>query len=231
MERARTVGAWFLAFAGVSLAFGVPAMAQSVTPSPTAPRGATVTGEVTGGLASGSTLTISVDATMPGGWEALHLVEATVLSGSQELERLAFNIEDNRLTVGEQSIAVGTGAVATGEYLRVSGSKVVVTTGAGNLSFAVDASVIRTIPEGSRFELSVTDDLDATVSMTKQLAQPEDGGLTWATVATVVVVALLAGGFFGNLFASHRRPPAKMSVYGTIARRIDADRKPAARGR
>ncbi|MEX2421561.1 MAG: hypothetical protein WD670_07045, partial [Actinomycetota bacterium] len=113
----------------------------------------------------------------------------------------------------------------------VSGSRVVVTTGAGNLSFTVDASVVRTIPEGARFELSVTDDFDATVRTSRRLAQPEDGGLTWGTVVTVVVVALLAGGFFGNLFASHRRPPAKMSVYGTIARRIDAERKPAAGSR
>lgn len=202
-------------------------MAQ-VTPTPT-PRPATVTGEVTGALTSGSTLSISVDATMPGGWEGLHLVEVRVLEGSQELEHLVFDIEDNQLTVGDEKIAVGTGAVADGEYLRVSGSKVVVTTGAGNLSFGVDASVIRTIPEGARFELGVTDDFESTVDTTVRLAEPEDVGLTLGTVITVVIVALLAGGFVGNLFASHRRPPARMSVYGTIAKRIDADRKPAAR--
>ena len=203
-------------------------MAQ-VTPTPT-PRPATVTGEVTGALMSGSTLSISVDATMPGGWEGLHLVEVRVLDGSEELEHLVFDIENNQLTVGEEKIAVGTGAVAEGEYLRVSGSQVVVTTGAGNLSFGVDASVIRTIPEGARFELSVTDDFENAVGTTVRFAEPDEGGgLTWGTVITVVIVALLAGGFVGNLFASHRRPPARMSVYGTIAKRIDADRKPAAR--
>ena len=166
---------------------------------------------------------------MPGGWEGLHLVEVRVLDGSQELEHLVFDIEDNQLTVGDEKIAVGTGAVADGEYLGVSGTKVVVTTGAGNLSFGVDASVIRTIPETARFELSVTDDFGGTARTTERLAEPDDGGLTWGTVITVVVIALLAGGFVGNLFASHRRPPARMSVYGTIAKRIDADRKPAAR--
>ena len=204
-------------------------MAQ-VTPTPT-PRPATVTGAVTGALTSGSTLSISVDAAMPGGWEGLHLVEVRVLDGSQELEHLVFDIEDNQLTVGDEKIAVGTGAVADGEYLRVSGSKVVVTTGAGNLSFAVDASVVRAIPEGARFELGVTDDFGGTARTTERLAEPEDGGLTWGTVVTVVVIALLAGGFVGNLFASHRRPPARMSVYGTIAKRIDADRKPASGSR
>ena len=184
---------------------------------------------MTGALTSGSTLTVSVDATMPGGWEGLHVVEVRVLEGSRELDQLLFDIEDNQLTVGDEKIAVGTGAVADGEYLRVSGAKVVVTTGAGNLSFGVDASVIRTIPEGARFELSVTDDFGGTASTTERLAEPDDGGLTLGTVITVVVIALLAGGFVGNLFASHRRPPARMSVYGTIAKRIDADRKPAAR--
>lgn len=202
-------------------------MAQ-VTPT-ASPRPATVTGEVTGALTSGSTLSISVDATMPGGWEGLHLVAVKVLDGSRELDHLLFDIEDIQLTVGDEKIAVGTGAVANGEYLRVSGSKVVVTTGAGNLSFGVDASVIRTIPEGARFELSVTDDFENTVGTTVRLAEPDDGGLTWGTVVTVVVIALLAGGFVGNLFASHRRPSARMSVYGTIAKRIDADRRPGAR--
>ncbi len=152
-----------------------------------------------------------------------------MLDGSQELEHLVFDIEDNQLTVGDEKIAVGTGAVADGEYLSVSGTKVVVTTGAGNLSFGVDASVIRAIPETARFELSVTDDFGGTARTTERLAEADDGGLTWGTVITVVVIALLAGGFVGNLFASHRRPPARMSVYGTIAKRIDADRKPAPR--
>ncbi len=210
-----------------SLAFGAPAMAQSVTPSPDTPKAA-VSGEVSGALAAGSTLTISVDATMPGGYEGLDLVEVFVRSGDRELEHLRYDIDDNQLLVGDVEIAVGTGSVATGEYLAVSGSKVVNTTGAGNLSFTVDASVVRALPEGSRFVLSVTDDFDVTVTTTRQLEQPQDDGLTLGTVVTVVVVALLAGGFLGNLFASHRRPPAKLSVYGTIARRIETERKPVA---
>jgi hypothetical protein len=57
---------------------------------------------VTGALAAGSTLTIRIDGTMPGGWEALHLLEATITSGNRELDRLRFDIEDNKLTVGDQ---------------------------------------------------------------------------------------------------------------------------------
>ena len=79
-----------------------PASAQST--SPTAASGPSVSGQVTGALAAGSTLTIGIDGTMPGGWEALHLLEASIVSGNQELERLRFDIEDNKLTVGDQDL-------------------------------------------------------------------------------------------------------------------------------
>ena len=65
--------------------------AQSASPSPE--RGPSVSGQVTGALSTGSTITIGIDATMPGGWEALHLVEATIVSAGQELERLRFDID------------------------------------------------------------------------------------------------------------------------------------------
>ena len=54
-------------------------------------------------------------------------------------------------------------------------------------------------------------------------------GITWGTVLTAVFVALVAGGLVGNVFASHRRTPARPSVYGTIQRRIDAERSGSAR--
>jgi len=179
---------------------------------------------VFGALSAGSTLTIGIDATIPGGWEALHLVEVAVVSGERELERLRFDIEDNKLTVGEQDIFVGTGAVASGEYLRVRGADVVVTTGGANLSFEVDAHVVEAIPEGARFELSVTDDLGVSNQVVRTLAEPEGGGITWRTVVAAILVALLAGFFFGNVFASRRRPPQRLSVYGSIQQRIEQER-------
>jgi len=203
------------------------AEAQSASPSPE--RGPSVSGQVTGALSTGSTLMIGIDATIPGGWEALHLVEASIVSGGQELERLRFDIEDNKLTLGEQDIAVGTGAVASGEYLRVSGADVVVTTGGANLSFEVDTSVIETIPQDARFELSVVDDLGASDEVTRTLAEPESSGITWGTVVALIAAALFAGGFVGNLFASKRRQPARGSVYDAVQRRLESDR--AAKGR
>ncbi len=158
-----------------------PASAQSTSPSPTS--GPSVNGQVSGALASGSTLTIRVDGTMPGGWQALHLLEASIMSGNQELERLRFDIEDNKLIVGEQDLIVGTGAVVTSEYLRVSGANVVVTTGGANISFEVDAHVVKAIPEDARFVLGVVDDFGESAEVTRSLAAPESGGITIGTVS------------------------------------------------
>jgi hypothetical protein len=149
-------------------------------------RGPRVAGQVTGALVAGSRLTIRVDATMPsvgfpapGGWQAFHLVEVAIVSGSRDLDHLRFDIEDNKLTIGGQStVIVGTDAVATSTHLRVSGAEVVVTTGGANLSFEVRVQVVETIPQDVRFELSVVDDFGASDEVTRRLAGPESGGIT-----------------------------------------------------
>ena len=202
--------------------------AQSSSPSPA--RGPTASGQVTGGLSTGSHLVIRVDATMPGGWQALHLVEVSVLSGDRVLEALRFDIEDNKLTIGKaNSVIVGTGSVATGAHLQVSGAGVVLTTGGANLSFEVDAKVVTAIPEGATFRLGVVDDLGGSDEVTRTLAKPKGEGITWGTVVALIAAALFAGGFVGNLFASKRRPPPRASVYDAVQRKLEMDR--ASKGR
>ena len=223
--RRRALGAQLLVAALVVVLAGGAASAQSPTPSPT--RGPSVNGEVTGALAVGSTLTIRIDGAMPGGWEALHLLEATITSGNQDLDRLRFDIEDNKLTVGDRDLIVGTGATATSVYLRVNGADVIVTTGGANLSFEVDAKVVKTIPADARFVLGVVDDFGESAEVTRSLVAPESGGITWETVIAAILIALLAGGVIGNLFASKRRPPARLSLYGTIDQRLRAERESA----
>jgi hypothetical protein len=205
------------------------------TPTPTASTSAaipsattlpTVDGDVTGRGDAGKPLQIRVDATMPGGWDRLHLVEATLLVDGRAVDHLTYDIEDAKATLDDVAVIAGTGGVATGEYLRVAGSQIALTTGGGNLSMLVDADVVTAIPEGARFELGVVGDRGETATITRTLeAPPTDSGPTWGSVITVVVVALLAGGFVGNIFASRRRPPVRASVYTTIERRIDAERR------
>lgn len=219
------------AFAGILIVLvgsAGAAGAQSSSPSPA--RGPTASGQVTGGLSTGSRLVIRVDATMPGGWQALHLVEVSVRSGDRVLEALRFDIEDNKLTIGEaNSVIIGTGSVATGSHLQVGGADVVLTTGGANLSFEVNAKVIEAIPDGARFQLGVVDDVGGSDQVTRTLAEPKGPGITWGTVVALIAAALFAGGFVGNLFASKRRPPPRASVYDAVQRQLEADR--AGKGR
>ena len=57
-----------------------------------------------------------------------------------------------------------------------------------------------------------------------------DGGLSWSTIVTVVLVALLLGGVVGNLFASKRRRAPRLSVYEAIERRIGSEHDPSPDG-
>ena len=82
---------------------------------------------------------------------------------------------------------------------------------------------MKTLPESSRFDLSVTTDLGTTAETSTRLSEPEGGGISWGTVITAVLIALLAGGFVGNIFASRRRPPVRASIYGSIQRKIDEE--------
>jgi hypothetical protein len=84
--------------------------------------------------------------------------------------------------------------------------------------------VVKTIPEGARFLLTVVDDFGASAEVTRTLAEPQTGGITWGTVIAAILVALLAGGFVGNVFASRRRPPQRLSIYGSIQERIEQER-------
>jgi hypothetical protein len=214
-----------MALAGALVLAWPPSLAigQSVSPGAT-PRPTVTSGQVTGSLVQGGTLTIRVDALMPGGWQGLHLVEASVLVNGSVIEHMVFDIEDHKLSLGDQDIAVGTGAVAEGEYLRVRGTEVILTEGGANLSFVVDAEMVKTITEDPRFRLSVTDDFGSSDQMTLGLAEPESDGTTWGTVATFAVAALFFGVFAGNLFASKRRRPRRPSIYEAVQLRLEHER-------
>lgn len=223
--RSRTAGRAVscAAFTLVSLAFPA-AFAQTSGPASAPP---IVDGAVSGSLAKGGTLTFRVDGTAVGGWQNLDRIEADVVAGGETIEQLIFDIGDNRLALGAQEIVIRTGAVATGDYLRVKGADVVLTTGGPNISFSTKAEVIRAIPTGARFRLSVVDDFGRVAAATEPLEVSADQGLTWATVITAIVVALLAGSVFGNLFASKRRQPPRLSVYGAVQRQLDAGQEAA----
>ncbi|HKI29169.1 MAG TPA: hypothetical protein VKB32_07080, partial [Actinomycetota bacterium] len=88
-----------------------------------------------------------------------------------------------------------------------------------------DAHVVKTIPGDARFALGVVDDFGESAEVTRSLAAPEGGGITWDTVIALIAAALFVGGFIGNLFASkRRRPPVRPSVYDTVQHRLERER-------
>jgi hypothetical protein len=200
-------------------AIGWPAaLAQTATKPPT------VTGTVAGGLNRGDQLTIRVDAAVIGGFQNVRDVIVTLVSGGSELDHLSFDRVNDQVEVGGQTVAVGTGAVATGSYVRVNAANVILTTGGAHLSLAVTAEVVKELPSSTRFRLGVLLVSGGQTTVTRELNVGVQKGLTVGTVIAAVVAALLAGGLVGNLFASRRRPPPRLSVYGTIQRRLAEDR-------
>lgn len=198
---------------------GSVARAQSASPS-AAPR---IDGAVTGGLAAGGTLDVRADVTMVGGWQGLDLISVVVESGGRELERMVYDVDRSRVEIGDGDVLVGTGDEWAGTYLRVRGPRVIVTTGGPYMTIQIHADVLRTLPQTARFRLSATDDGGATVEVTRAFAVPDEGGFGWDVVLAAVLGALLVGAFAGNLVASRRKLPPKLSVYGAIQRRLDSE--------
>jgi hypothetical protein len=214
----------------LALALAGPAVGRSAAQTPT-PAALQVQGAVEGTTQAGGRLTMRADATMPGGWRGVHLVEFQILEGDRELERVGLDVDNNRLVVLDRYVLVGTEAVAVGTYLRVPASGIVITTGGEHLSVAIDAEVHRAIPEDARFRLSATDDAGLTRAVVRRPSAPGSEGFGWGTVLTVAIAAVFIGGFVGNLIASRRRPPPRLSVYGALQRRIDDERSSSGRPR
>jgi hypothetical protein len=208
----------------VVLGARLPAYAQSPSPAAAGPK---IDGEVSGGLEAGSTLTVRADVTMPGGWQGLHLVDVAILSDGREIERLTYEVESTRLDIGERDVLIGTGAEGTGTYLRVTGPRVIVTTGGPYLSIEIDADVVRSLPEGPRFRLSAETDAGDATRVTRTLGDGSDEGFGWDVVLAAALAALLVGAAAGNLVASRRRMPPKLSVYGVVQRRLDDEARGA----
>jgi hypothetical protein len=191
-----------------------------------ATQGPRVDGSASGELKLGGRLVLRIDAVEVGGWQGLHRLDVSLVVGGEAVETIRYDIEGQRLAIGDQEVFAGTGGLVAGSYLRVSGAQVVVTTGGANLSLSATASVLSSIPADARFLFAATDDAGLTSSVTRSLqAGKGGGGVSWGAVIATVCVALLGGAFLGNLFASSRRPPPRLSVYSSIQRRMDEERR------
>ncbi len=188
--------------------------------------GPSVSGEATGGVTPGSKLTLRIDAAEAGGWQGLHQLDASLVVGGRTLETVSYDIEDQHVTIGDEEVFAGTGDEVAGSYLRIGGADVVVTTGGANISLVAPATVLAAIPGDAQVRFRAVDDAGRSAGALGSIGSARaGGGVSWGTVVATVAVALLAGAFVGNLFASRRRPPQRLSVYSSIQRRIDDERR------
>jgi hypothetical protein len=171
----------------------------------------------------GARLTLHLWASSPQGWEALYLLTAALGPGGEE--QIAFEIEDNLLTVSGRPIVVGTGAVAEGRRLRVEAADVVVTTGGARIELTLRARVLAGLEGGAPLRLGAEDDRGRRASVERALAVvgARRSPVGWATVAGAAFGALLAGVLLGSA-VSARRHPRHVSVYEAVQRRIDRER-------
>lgn len=191
-----------------------------------ATQGPRVEGSASGELAQGGRLVLRIDVAEVGGWLGLRRLDLSLVVAGQAVETMTYDIEGQRVAIGDQEVFAGTGGLVAGSYLRVSGAQVVVTTGGANISLAATAFVLRSIPADARFRFAATDDAGLTSSVTRSFQAGEGGGgVSWGAVIATVCIALLGGAFLGNLFASSRRPPPRLSVYSSIQRRMDEERR------
>jgi hypothetical protein len=219
-DRPCFVGRGALVVGAALIALVLPLSAGAATQGPR------VSGTASGILAANSRVSLRIDTAEVGGWQGLHELRASLLIGGQPAEVLSYDVENQQLSVGDQVVLAGTGGAVSGAYLQVSGDQVVVTTGGANLSLSVTAKAVQAIPPDARFRFEAVDDAGSTAGVTRPIGSPTGGGgVSWGTVIATVAVALLGGAFLGNLFASKRRPAPRLSVYSTIQRRIEDERR------
>jgi len=204
-------------------AFGLtllPASAWAQSPS----AGPSITGTVQGELTHGSAIVFRVNATSPGGWQDLHQLQVSLLLHGVTLDTLTYDQENQ--TLGASAglpVLIGTSDIVVGTYFQMSGLDATTSTGGNRLGMTLRARLLQDVPPGATFQLAVVDDFEheATVAKAVHVAESKGGGFSWGVLIAAIAAALFAGSFVGNVFASHRRPPQRPSVYAAVQRRIE----------
>lgn len=211
--------------AGAALALVAIAIVLLRAPSASAQdRPPTITGSVSGGFAKGDRLTVEMDAVSPGGWQGLREIGFDLLDGDEVLDEVVYDLGRNFLHLDGSLLIPGTAGEVSGNHLLIKAYEIVATTGGAHFVLTVPSAVIQTIPDSARFRLHAEDDLGATASATRTLNAPEaGGGVGLGELAAYLVFALAIGAIVGGIFASRRRPPQRLSVYGAVQRRLDEE--------
>nr|MBA2599503.1 hypothetical protein [Actinomycetota bacterium] len=143
------------------------------------------------------------------------------------LQEIVFDPEKETIGLAEGvPVQIGTPGIVSGEFFRFSGLDVETSIQGGEMRLVVRASILNQVPPGTVYRVTAVDDDLRKVQVTRRANVPEVPAkpFPWGSVALIVAAALFAGGFVGNLFASHRRPVAAApSVYEAIRRRMSQE--------
>jgi hypothetical protein len=225
--RSRLMAAALAAVANVA----VPALAAQAG-AQTAD-GPTIAGSISGRLLQGNRVTFRLEATSPRGYRDLHSITVALALHDVTLEELEVDLDEGAVMAGGGRAVFGTANVLAGTFFEIRGFDVSTQASGQRIALILAAKMRQDVPPGGRFVLTVLDDRGeaATVERRAQLPQQEeDLGLSWGALLAAAAGALLVGGFLGDLFASHRRPAPRPSVYDHVRRRIERDRASSGSG-
>jgi hypothetical protein len=208
-------GAWGLAGASAS------------SPSP-APAALTASGTVEGTLTTTSPVQVKLKVQQRQGWQHITTVDVNLVLRNRSLDLLRFTPSASLVEIlGYPPPArLGQTGVVAGSYLKLDPSKVKVQTQGTTLQMAFPLNMVASPPAGARLELAATDDGGGNTG-SKPLTPPVEStsGFSIGTLFLAIAVAVFAGGFIGNLFSSRRRrPAARPSIYGVVARRMEEEK-------
>jgi len=191
-----------------------------------AKKGLTVTGTVGGDLTKGSTATLRIHVTEPGGLERLEEIRATLLLRNIPIVVLGYSPAFRAITVvGGAYVHLGSPEVLSTSFFQMSGGDLTETIAGDRLDLFIRLHLIHDLPAGTQFGFSVSDSLgDSSSFTTSASVPPPPRGFSWGFVLTMVLAVFLLGGFVGSLFASRRLNRPRASIYDVIRQRIEQER-------
>ncbi len=205
----------------VVVLLAVSGPAGAATPAPAKLTGH---GTVDGTLAVGERLTVKVQVQHTRGWQHIQTVDVLLTLRGSRLDDIQFTPTTSSLQiVGGNSgpASLGSAGHVRGAYFEIDPSRVALTAQGQNLRMTMPIKVIAAPPPGAQMQLEATAFPVAQLgpqALTKPVSS--NSGFSWGTLGLAIVVALFAGGFFGNVFAARRKPAPRPSVYAAVERRM-----------
>ena len=179
-------------------------------------------------MAAGSLLTVKVQVQHSQGWQHIQVVDVLLELRGNQLDDIQFTPTTSSLQIlggNAGPASLGESGHIRGAYFEIDPSKVALTAQGKNLRMTMPVRMISAPPPGATLAFQATAVPIAQLGP-KTLTKPvsSNSGFSWGTLGLAIVVALFAGGFFGNVFAARRKPAPRPSIYAAVERRMAEDK-------